>query len=241
MLDPSDLFNSLSRPRVTPDDPALDLERLDRQTPVRRIRGRNNTKADILFYRFGPLHIALKDYRARPWWVRATLARWMTRRETRVYHAARELPGLAPFLGRLGPVSLATEWIESRSLGELREHPVEPVVFERLHGILERLHEAGIAYSDLHLSDVLVRPDDEVALVDLATAFVLGPRPGRLRRRLFRRLVLQDEISFVRLRAHIRKEDADAAVRALGPEAATVHRRNRRLKVWLDQLRGRKH
>lgn len=185
--------------------------------------------------------MALKDYRARPWWIRATLARWMTRRETRVYGVARDLPGLAPFLGRLGPLSLATEWIESRSLGELREQPVEPVVFERLHDILHGLHEAGIAYSDLHLADVLVQPDDRVTLVDLATAFILGPRPGPFRRRVFRRLVLQDEISFVRLRAHIRKEDADEAVRALGPEAAEVHRRNRRIKVRLDRIRGRRH
>lgn len=242
MLDEPDLLKgSPPRPYVTLDDPPLDLDQLDGQQPLRQIRGRNNTKADILVYRHGALQIALKDYRRRPWWVRMSIARLMTRRETAAYRVAQGIPGVARFLGRLGPVSLATEWVESRSLGELREQAVDPRVFERLHRILERLHAAGIALSDLHLSDVLVDADNHVTLVDLATAFTLGERPGPLRSRLFRRLVMQDEISFVRLRAHIRKEDADAAVRSLGAEAATAHRRNRRLKVWLDRVRGRQH
>jgi hypothetical protein len=226
---------------VIPDDQPLDLDRLDRQQPLRRIRGRNNTKADILVYRHGALQIALKDYRRRPRWVRVSIGRLMTRRETAAYLVARDIPGVARFLGRLGPVSLATEWVESRSLGELREQAVDPAVFERLHETLARLHAAGIALADLHLSDVLVDPDNRVTLVDFATAFTLGPRPGPLRSRLFRRLVLQDEISFARLRAHIRKEDADAAVRSLGPRAARINRRSRWLKKWLDWARGRQH
>ena len=226
---------------MTPDDQPLNLDRLDRQQPLRRIRGRNNTKADILVYRHGALQIALKDYRRRPWWVRISIGRVMTRRETAAYRIARGIPGVARFLGRLGPVSLATEWIESRSLGELRDKAVDPRVFERLHEILERLHAAGIALADLHLSDVLVAADSQVTLVDLATAFTLGERPGPLRSRLFRRLVMQDEISFVRLRAHIRKEDADTAVRSLGTEAARINRRHRWIKKWVDRVRGRQH
>lgn len=219
----------------------MDLDRLDRREPLRRIRGRNNTKADILVYRLGALQIALKDYRHRPWWVRASIGRWMTRRETAAYRAANGIPGVARFLGRLGPVSLATEWIESRSLGELRDTPVDPAVFERLREVLSRLHAAGIALSDLHLADVLVDPENEVTLVDLANAYTLGPRPGVFRSRLFRRFVLQDEISFARLRAHLRKEDADAAVRNLGPRAERINRRNRRIKTWVDRVRGRQH
>ncbi len=95
--------------------------------------------------------------------------------------------------------------------------------------------------SDLHLSDVLVDADDRVTLVDLATAFTLGEQPGPLRRRLFRRLALQDRISFARLRAHIQKEDAEEAVRSLGAEAARINRRHRRVKKWVDRIRGRKH
>jgi len=226
---------------VTPEPQSLDLDQLDRQQPLRRIRGRNNTKADILVYRHGTLQIALKDYRRRPWWVRLIVGRLMTRRETAAYCAAGDIPGLARFLGRLGPVSLATEWVESRSLGQLREQVVHPHVFERLHELLGRLHDAGIALSDLHLSDVLVDSDNRVTLVDLATAFTLGKRPGPFRLRLFRRLVMQDEISFARLRAHLRKENAEAAVRSLGPGAARINRRSRWLKKWLDRARGRKH
>jgi len=242
MLDGSDLLNGfIPRLRVTPDNPSLNLDRFDTQEPLRRIRGRNNTKADILVYRHGALQIALKDYRARPWWVRASIGRVMTRRETAAYRAAGGIPGVARFLGRLGPVTLATEWVASRSLGEYRDQYVDPVCFERLHEVLERLHDAGIALGDLHLSDVLIDAERNVTLVDFATAFTLGDDPGPLRSRLFKRLALQDEISFVRLRAHLTGGGAESAVSELGEDAVAVNRRNRRIKMWFDRLRGRRH
>jgi hypothetical protein len=221
-------------------DTALDLDGLERHEPLRRIPGRNSTKADILVYRHGCLQVALKDYRPRPWWVRLALGRLLVARETAAYEAARGIAGVARFLGRLGPLCLATEWVDGRTLRELAGSPVDPVVFERLRETLDRLHGAGIALGDVHHRDVLVDAAGAVTLVDLATAVTRGERPGMLRSRLFDRLRLQDEISFARLRARFRGEDPERAVQALGHAAAAAHGRGRRLKRGIAWLRGRR-
>jgi len=222
------------------DETALDLEALERQEPLRRIPGRNSTKADILVYRHGTLQVALKDYRPRPWWVRVGIGRALVSRETAAYKAAHRIEGVARFLGRLGPLCLATEWVDGRPLREWTGNPLPVGVFERLRATLDRLHDAGIALGDVHHRDVLVDDHGGVTLVDLATAVTLGERPGRMRSRLFRRLRLQDEISYARLKARFSGEDPELAVLALGPEAAKAHARGRRLKRGIKKLRGRR-
>jgi hypothetical protein len=221
------------------DETALDLQVLERQEPLRTIPGRNSTKADILVYRHGTLQVALKDYRPRPWWVRLAVGRGLVARETAAYEAARGIAGVARFLGRLGPLCLATEWVDGRPLREWAGEELPGGVFEKLRATLDRLHEAGIALGDVHHRDVLVEASGRVTLVDLATAVTLGDRPGAMRSRIFRRLRLQDEISYVRLAARFSGEDPEQAVMSLGPEAAAAHARGRRLKRALKRLRGR--
>jgi hypothetical protein len=222
------------------NETALDLLTLERRPPLRTIRGRNSTKADILVYRHGTLQVALKDYRPRPWWVRLGIGRVLVSRETAAYEAARGIAGVARFLGRLGPLCLATEWVEGRPLREWAGEELPGGVFERLRGTLDRLHEAGIALGDVHHRDVLVDAAGRVTLVDLATAVPLGRRPGPMRSRLFRRLLLQDEISYARLKARFDGDDPEKAVAALGPAAAAAHARGRRLKRGIERLRGRR-
>lgn len=216
------------------------LDALREQRPVRRIAGRNLTKADILVYRLGDREIALKDYGARPFWLRNTIGRLLVRRESRAYAAASGLEGLPRWLGRVGPFALAVEWVPGTSLAEARGQRVDPAVFDRLGSILDGLHQHGIALGDLHHRDVIVGADGGVAVVDLATALVLGPRPGRLALRLFRRMADQDRVALARLRARATGGDEEQAVAALGPRIARRYARARKLKAWWDRLRGRR-
>ncbi len=208
--------------------------------PVRRIAGRNLTKADILVYRLGDREVALKDYGARPFWLRNTIGRLLVRRESKAYAAAAGLEGLPRWLGRVGPFAFALEWVPGTSLAEARGQRVDPAVFDRLDSILDRLHERGIALGDLHHRDVIVGVDGRVSVVDLATAVVLGTRPGRLAVRLFRRMAEQDRVALARLRARAVGEDEEQAVAALGPRLARRYARARRVKAWWDRLRGRR-
>lgn len=212
---------------------------LEHRRPERRLPGRNVTKADILVYRLDGRPVAVKTYASRPAWVRHALGRWLIRREAAAYGAAAGVDGLPAFLGRLGPYALATAWIEARPLSSWSGRRVDDSVFDAVEAILQALHGRGVAVADLHHRDVLLAADGSVFLVDLAMAWLLGKRPGRLRRALFDRLSEQDFVALARMRARWTGVDEAAAVAAVGRSAAAWHARGRKVKGLLDRLRGK--
>lgn len=215
-------------------------EAVARAVPRLRIPGRNRTKADLLVYDLPGRTVAVKDYGARPIWFRQTAGRLLVRRECAAYRAAGGAPGLVPFLGRLGPFAMATEWVDARPLRESANGTIGAAVFDALGRIVEELHRRGVALGDLHHRDVLVAESGAVFVVDLATAWVLGTRPGPMRRRVFVRLQESDRVNLARMRArfeHGREADLD---REVGPAAARRYRRSREWKSLWDRLRGRR-
>ena len=219
---------------------ALDPARLAGVEPVRRIAGRNSTKADVLFFDLGDQRVAVKSYAPRGALVRNTLGRWLIRREAAAYEAAAEVAALPAFLGRLSPYVLATEWVDAEPLKAKEGALLDDALFDRLAAILDELHGRGVALADLHHRDVLLTEDGSLYLVDLATAWVLGSRPDFIRRRLFERFRESDRVNLARMRARFTGGDVEAAVASVSPEAASWHQRGRRVKGWLDRLRGRR-
>lgn len=217
----------------------FDTDRLAGVAPLRRIEGRNGTKADVLFYDLDGERVAVKSYAPRGVLLRNTLGRWLIRREAAAYEAAAGIDALPTFLGRIGPYALATEWVDARPLREHAGTDLDPEIFDRLATVLDALHDQGVALADLHHRDVLLGRDGELHLVDLATAWVLGPRPGFVRRRLFDRFRESDRVNLARMRARFTGGDIEAAVASVTPEAAAWHRRGRRVKALLDRLRGK--
>ncbi len=217
----------------------LDPEDLASRQPSERIRGRNATKADVLFYRLDDRAVAVKTYAPRPWWIRHSLGRWLIRREAAAYEAAGGAAGLPAFLGRLGSCALATEQVDAQPLAGFRDERLGDATFDAVAAILDDLHRRGVAVADLHHRDVLLAADGSVFLVDLAMAWILGQRPGRLGRAFFRRLCDQDRVALARMRARFTGRDVAAAVTAVGASAAAWHARGRRLKSALDHLRGK--
>jgi len=184
--------------------------------------------------------LALKDYSARPWPIRNTLGRFLVRRESAAYRAAGELAGLPRFLGRAGPHALATAWIDARQLAQCSREDIPRDFFDRLTALVDALHGRGVALADLHQRDVLVGRAGAVHIVDLATAWTLGARPGRLRRSIFERLCDQDRIAVARMRARFFHANEEEAIDGVGRRAAERYRRARRLKAWFDRMRGRR-
>lgn len=220
--------------------PLITREALDALSPLRRLPGRNLSKADVCFYRVDGRQVAIKDYGGRPFVARQTVGRWMVRRECRAYRAAGDCPGLAPFLGRIGAFALATGWLEATPLADLAGGTAGDGVFDRLDGILAELHRRGVAIADLHHRDVLVGADGTVHVVDLAAAYVLGPRPSPMRRRLFARLAAQDRLAAARMRARFTGRPEAAALAALDPAAVRLWGAGRRIKAMWDRLRGKR-
>lgn len=207
--------------------------------PVRRIVGRNGSKADVLFYEQDGERVAVKTYEPRNAMVRNSLGRWLIRREAAAYEAAGAIDGLPVFFGRLGPYALVTRWVDAEPLRERAGARLDDALFDRLGVVLDELHSRGVALADLHHRDVLLGADDSLYVVDLATAWVLGRRPGPIRRSLFERFCESDRVNLARMRARFTGGDVDAAVASVSPGAAAWHRRGRRMKGFLDRLRGK--
>jgi protein-S-isoprenylcysteine O-methyltransferase Ste14 len=207
-----------------------DLSELD---PVRQVKGRNRTKADILVYRLDGVDIAVKDYGARSWLIRQLVGRLLIRREAAAYRAAVGSPGLPLFLGRVGPFALATLWIEALPLDRFEPGSVDPAQLDRLEQIVDELHQRGIALGDLHHRDVLISRDGSVHVVDLAMAWVARQRNGRPGGGIFERLRELDHLALARIRARATGQDPAQAVTEIGGRAARHHRWGRHLKRWL--------
>jgi hypothetical protein len=222
-----------------PPQEGFDAKRLTGVEPVRRIAGRNGTKADVLFFDLGGERVAVKTYAPRSLLVRTTLGRWLIRRESQAYAAAEGIDGLPDYLGRCGPHALVTRWVAAVPLREKSEGRLDGEVFDRLERVVDAFHQKGVALGDLHHRDVLLDAEDEVYIVDLATAWVLGRRPGPLRQRLFERFCESDRVNLARMRARFTGGDVQAAVESVSPTAAAWHRRGRRVKGFLDRLRGK--
>jgi hypothetical protein len=183
------------------------------------------------------VRVAVKDYAPRGVLVRNTLGRFLAAREARALERARGSGGVVTLLGRLSPFAIATLWVDATPLARSANPPES--WFDGLDAIVRRLHERGVALGDLHHRDVLVARDGSPLVVDLATALVLGPRPGPLRRALFERWREQDLVALARMRARAAGRSPEDAVAELGGSAAAWHARGRRLKRALDRLRGR--
>jgi predicted Ser/Thr protein kinase len=217
----------------------LEILREGRAKPWRRLPGRNSTKADVLLYRLDGGAVAVKDYGSRSFAVRNTVGRFLIRREARAYRAASGLPGLPRFLGRLGPFSLAMEYVDARPLAEISGRTLDAAFFDRLEAAVRAFHARGIALGDLHHRDVLVTTDDTIYLVDLAMAWVAGPRAGKVRRAIFERLAGIDLVAVARMRARWTGQGADPARVGPGGSAVAWHARGRRLKTIWNRIRRR--
>lgn len=217
----------------------FDPQRFTDAEPLQRIEGRNATKADLLFFDLDGERVAVKTYAPRSFVLRNTLGRWLVRRESEAYVTARGVDGLPDFLGRCGPHALVTRWVEAVPLRERTGGRLDEAIFDRLEQMVDGFHQRGVALADLHHRDVLLGSEDELYIVDLATAWVLGRRPGPFRRRLFRRFCESDRVNLARMRARFTGGDVEAAVESVSPAAAAWHRRGRRVKSFLNRLRGK--
>ncbi|MBO4209292.1 class III lanthionine synthetase LanKC [Micromonospora echinofusca] len=98
---------------------------------------------------------------------------------------------------------LALEFIEGRSLNKLvvERYPLIDAdasdadraeytrwaldIHRQVESVVEAIHEHGIVYGDLHLFNVMVRPDDRIALVDFEVAAPVGGSRPALRNQGF--------------------------------------------------------
>lgn len=207
--------------RSVSDPPSrADLARAERRT----LKSAGTGKAELYEISHAGRRLVIKDFAGKPAWARLT-GRLQIRRECAAYRWLGGLPGLPRLVGRIDGHALALEKVDGRSL---REWPAEDAarIFARLGGLVERLHERGLAHLDLRGQDnVLVDERGEVWILDLAASVRL--RPGGLAHRwLFPPLARIDDAALLKWKALL----------DLGPyseaERRFLDRFGRRRRLW---------
>lgn len=155
-------------------------------------------KADLLSLDLGDGPMVIKDFGGKRWWVRL-IGRLQIGREYRAYRWLGAIPGVPRLIGRIDAHALAIEKVDGKQLGvspERRE--VGPRLFPGLRTIVERIHDKGMVHWDLRTRDnVLYTPDDDVYILDFASAVWM--RPGSLLHRLlFARMKLIDDSALLK-------------------------------------------
>jgi len=115
--------------------------------------------------------IVVKDFRRRSSFLRATLGRFLTSRETRAYQALGPHPAIPRFLGRVDAHAIAIEYRPGTRISRTLADRVAPDFLDALEGAVRALHERGVVHLDLrHRSNVLVDAEGRPVLLDFASA-----------------------------------------------------------------------
>ena len=142
----------------------------------------------------------LKDFSARPLWIRLLATRRFLRREARALAALGELEGVPRLAGPVGPDAMLIERLEADRLPHRRVAIPSEELFRRLDALVGEVHRRGWAHGDLRRKNILMDADERPYLIDFATAWRAGPRDGALRRWLLKRWIQVDRVTLARIK-----------------------------------------
>ena len=182
-------------------------------------------KADVCLVVAREGRYAVKDYRAKPWIVRAA-GRVQLAREERAYRALEGVWGV-PRLGcRIDRNAIAVEYIEGVRLPKFHKYRPLPILAERLAALLDAVHARGVVHNDIRSRDnILVTPAGCLFLIDFSSAIRFGEE-GVARRLLMPIFVGNERRALLKWKAAIAPETMTDLERA-------AHRRFARLrKFW---------
>jgi len=170
------------------------------------------------------------------------LGRWLARREARFLRLLADtgrvpVPCGAVFDGpRRMPTAVAREYILGDPLGE--DTPVGDAFFAELSGLLDCVHQRGMAYVDLHKREnVLVGDDGHPYLIDFQVAYAPPVWAGPLGRMLLSQLQQMDRFHVRKLQWRFRPDQVPGGLESLDALRPALVRWHRRLAPPLRSLR----
>ena len=101
------------------------------------------------------------------------LSHWHRDRIRAIYEALDGVPGIPRWLGCVGELGFAIEYIESRPLDH--SPPPPPGFFDKLKSLFDAVHDRGVAYCDSNKrSNILIGADGQPYLIDYQLSFRSG-------------------------------------------------------------------
>jgi len=131
---------------------------------------------DVLLWESAGGRAIVKDFAPRSALVRATLGRWIARREQCAWRALAGHADVPRYVGAIDALAFAVEHRAGAPLSRsvAREAPAE--FFARLDAAIADMHARGVVHLDLrHQGNVLVGDDGAPVLLDFGSALVFAP------------------------------------------------------------------
>jgi hypothetical protein len=145
-----------------------------------RISAGGFANPDVFALEHGGARLVVKDFAPRGALVRATLGRWIARREQRAWRALAGHPAVPRWIGAIDALAFAVEARAGRPLSRSVARETPPAFFDALARAIDEMHARGVLHLDLrHQGNVLVGDDGGPVLVDFGSALVL-PAGGAL-------------------------------------------------------------
>lgn len=167
---------------------------------IERVITRNKfAKADVYLVNHRGARFIVKDFSRKGFWERNGIGRIVIGREARAYRSLAGVEGLPSQFQRLGPFSLAVEYLDGRDLGGVERSEIGPGVLLQFERIIDDLHGRGWVHLDLQRRSNILLVNDKVFVVDLASAFHPGGVPV-LGQMLVRLLGLADRLSLIKMK-----------------------------------------
>lgn len=142
---------------------------LNKRAPHYLTRG-GKASADLRLLRLQDTVWVVKDFAARPWWVRWTLGLWLTWHELSALGKLRGVPGVPQTVRRIDRFAFAYLYIEGTPLHLTGHRHLSPAFFRRYERLVESLHQRGIVHLGLREgSNVLVTAEQQPILLDFQT------------------------------------------------------------------------
>ncbi len=171
---------------------------------VRRLHeARSVAQANIELIEIGGHCFVLKDFYAHHPLVRAIWGRRIIAHEWRIYKRLAGIEGIPRIYKRLNDYAFIMEYVAGGRIPHRRDNDLTPKFFERLKRLVAEMHTRGITHGDLRRKNILVKPDEHPFLIDFASAFALKGHGNFITRALFRRLKKIDELTVLKLQAHL--------------------------------------
>jgi serine/threonine protein kinase len=130
---------------------------------------------DVVLVRTSEGFVVVKDFAPRPFWVRETLGRWLTRHEQKVYRALDGIDLVPRLLGAIDRYAFVMEYRPGRLLSRSLKQELPADFLAELERGVSEMHHRGIVHLDLsHRSNVLLGEDGRPVLLDFASAIRFG-------------------------------------------------------------------
>ena len=144
------------------------------------------SNANVYRYSEGARTLVIKEFCSKAWPVRATVGRFLVRREARALADLAGIAGIPPEARRLGPAALAEAFIEGETLVDLhrvKRARLPKSFFLDLERLVGEMHRAGYAHLDMrNLGNIMRGRDGRPYLLDFQSCMRTRRLPALVRR-----------------------------------------------------------